>query len=315
MNEAPNILVVIGPTASGKSDLAISVAEAADGVVINADSMQLYQDLSVLTARPNAEELARVPHRLYGVLAGGDPNSAQLWRDRAEREIRQCLAEGKLPILCGGTGFYLKAMMEGLSPIPEIPHEIRVATRADIAAMGSIAAWEILSELDRVASKRIEPTDGQRIARALEVYRATGHNLTYWHQEPLSGPPEGFRFLTVALNPLRAVLNKRCDLRFDRMIEQGALAEVEHLLALNLPPDAPIMKAVGVPELAKHLAGALSLEEAAVAARTATRRYAKRQQTWLKSQIISTIEKNEQFSERLSEEILSFIREMGLIRD
>lgn len=315
MSPPANVLAIIGPTASGKSDLALAVAESAKGTIINADSMQLYRDLEVLTARPGTAELARVPHRLYGILPAEARSSAQLWREWAEVEIRAALSEGRLPILCGGTGFYLKAILEGLSPIPDIPAVIRAETRADVARDGPVAAWEKLNVLDRASAARIEPTDSQRISRALEVHRATGRVLSDWHKEPLPGPPAGLTFTVMALNPPRPVLNERCDTRFGIMLEQGALTEVQRLIDSDPPADASILKAVGAPELLAYLRGEMSLEEAAIAARTATRRYAKRQQTWLKSQIVSDIYINAQFSEKIMPEVLSFIRERGLINE
>lgn len=311
--EKPNALVVVGPTASGKSALAVDLARALNGVVINADSMQLYADLSVLTARPTEAEMAGIPHRLYGVLDGAENCSAQRWREMAEAEARAALNDGRTPILCGGTGFYLKALLEGLSPIPDIPKNVRGTIRAEIAGRGPVATWEILQRVDPTAARRIEPTDSQRLARALEVYRATGRTLTDWHGEPLSGPPHGFRAAVLCLNPPRDTLRARCDIRFDRMLEAGALDEVARLVERNLPAHCPITKAVGVPELSAHLEGRLDLDEAAAQAKTATRRYAKRQQTWLKSQIVANYSINTQYSEKIIGDFLSFIREYGLI--
>lgn len=312
MTDTP-VLVLYGPTASGKSTLALALATAFDGVVINADSMQVYRDLRVLTARPTTSEEAAAPHRLYGVLDAEEVCTAARWRDMAIREIEAVRDAGKLPILCGGTGFYLRAVMEGLSPIPEVPTDIRVEMRRAVQA-DPVAAWERLRGRDPASADRIEPMDRQRVARALEVHEATGRTLSDWRAEPLVGGAKGFRFIRLALNPPRADLRARCDARLDVMARVGALEEVAALVARNLPPDRPATRAVGVPEISAHLRGEIDLEEALLRAKAATRQYAKRQATWMKTQYISEYEENEKFSERSTERIFAFIRENGLIR-
>ena len=307
-------LVIFGPTASGKSDLALALADRYRGTIINADSMQIYKDLRLLTARPSVEDETAQPHRLYGVLDGDQVCSAADWRALALAEINAVLAEGRVPILCGGTGFYLKAMVEGLSPMPEIPPDLRVDVRARVEALPGAEAWDWLQRIDPVAAARIEPMDKQRISRALEVFESTGRPLTDWQAQPLSGPPPGLAFTTFALNPPRDVLRSRCDLRFDWMMERGALEEVETLLTRNLPSDRPLMRAVGVPELAAYIRGELPRDDAVARAKAATRQYAKRQSTWLKNQIITSFSKNEQFSKRSEGDFFAFIEENGLIK-
>lgn len=294
--------------------MAMALARAFDGVVINADSMQIYRDLRILSARPSPEEEAEVPHRLYGVLDGDDICSAARWRDLAKAEIAEAQSAGRLPILCGGTGFYIKALTEGLSPMPEVPAEVRAKIRAEVAASPGVTAWDRLQNLDPVAAARIEPMDMQRISRALEIYAATGRILTDWQNDPLDGPPPGLRFLTCVMVPPRADLVARCDARLDAMMAQGALEEVGTLLARGIPPDRPIMRAVGVPELSAYLAGQTSFPEALAQAKIATRRYAKRQATWAKNQIIPNFIVNEKFSESLMGKFFAFIEENGLIQ-
>jgi len=307
-------IILYGPTASGKSALAMALARAFDGVVINADSMQVYADLRVLSARPSPEDEAAVPHRLYGVLDGMEVCSAMRWRDMALAEIRAAQAAGRLPILCGGTGFYIKALTEGLSQMPEIPSAIRDRIRSEVAAASGVSGWERLQALDPVAAARIEPMDLQRISRALEVHAATGRILTDWQSDPLMGAPEDQRFLTLTLNPPRSELVARCNARLENMAAAGALDEVQALLDRNLPADRPILRAVGVPEFAAYLAGDCDLATALDRAKMATRRYAKRQVTWMKNQIHSNFMTNEQFSESLEGKIFAFIEENGLIR-
>lgn len=302
------VLIVAGPTASGKSALAMAAAREFDGVVINADSMQVYAELRVLTARPSPEEEALVPHRLYGVLSATETCSAGRWREMALAEIAACHAAGRLPVVCGGTGLYLKALTEGLSPMPEVPEDIRAAWRARLAAKGGEALHQLLAARDPVTAGRLEAGDGQRIVRALEVLDHTGRSLAEWQAIPPEGPPQGLRFLIILLMPPRDWLYARCDRRLAAMVQDGALEEVRRLGAMRLDPDLPAAKALGVPELSAYLAGNLDLGEAVSLAQQATRRYAKRQSTWFRHQIIADREVNAQFSESLLPEIFSFIR-------
>ena len=306
--EEQPVLIVAGPTASGKSGLALAIAAEFDGVVINADSMQVYRELRILTARPTAEDEARAPHRLYGVLSASEACSAGRWRAMALAEIERAHATGRLPIVCGGTGLYLKAMTQGLSPMPEPPDEVREAVRARLGVEGPQALHRELSARDPEMAKRLEPADGQRIARALEVLEATGRSLADWQAAPAEGPPAGLRFATILLAPPREELYARCDRRLDAMAEEGALDEVRRLTALGLAPDLPAMKALGVTEFADYLAGNRAFDEALAAAQQATRNYAKRQMTWFRNQIVADMMITTQFSVSLLPEIFSFIR-------
>jgi tRNA dimethylallyltransferase len=308
------VIVVGGPTASGKSALALDLAEEFNGTVINADSMQIYRELSVLTARPTATDEARAPHRLYGALSGSERCSAARWQAMALEEIRTAKASGRVPIVVGGTGLYLRALMEGLADIPPVPADIRARSRDLHASVGSPGLHALLAERDPETAARLKPGDTQRLLRAVEVLEATGRSITAWQSDPASGPPTGLRFLPIVVDPPREFLYAACNGRFDRMIELGALDEVRVLMALDLPADLPVMKALGVPELSSYLAGEIDLATAAASARQSTRRYAKRQGTWFRHQlapvhgchVIST-----QYSESLKPVICNIIRKMG----
>lgn len=303
----PPAIVIAGPTASGKSALALAIAREFDGVVINADSMQVYGVLRVLTARPSPEEEAQAPHRLYGVLPPSEVCSAARWRDLAAAEMEATRAAGRLPILCGGTGLYIRAAQEGMSPMPDIPAPIREETRALLRRLGNDEFHRRLEARDPVMAARLAPGNSQRLARAWEVMEATGRSLADWQ----AAPPEGAipaRWLTFALTPPREWLYARCDRRFAAMLDQGALDEVRALIDLDLPADVPAMKALGVPELAAHLRGEADLAAAAEAACRATRNYAKRQLTWFRHQLRAAEPLNEQFSESLLSEIFLKIR-------
>lgn len=279
------VIVIGGPTASGKSGLAADIAEAFGGTVINADSMQLYRELDVLTARPGAADLARAPHVLYGALPGSERGSAARWRALALAEIGAARAAGRLPIVVGGTGLYLRALMEGLCDVPTIPEEVRTAAHERHAALGGDAFRAELVARDP-ASERLNPGDTTRLVRAWEVLEATGRPLTDWQSAAPDGPPPGLRFRTYVIDPPRADLYALCDTRFTMMLARGALDEVRALDALNLDPALPVMKALGVPELRAHLRGELSLEAATARAQQSTRHYAKRQVTWFRHQLL-----------------------------
>ncbi|WP_298885072.1 tRNA (adenosine(37)-N6)-dimethylallyltransferase MiaA [uncultured Bradyrhizobium sp.] len=278
-------VLIAGPTASGKSALALELALRAGGVVINADSMQVYRDLRIITARPTRDEEARVPHRLYGHVDAAVNFSAGTWVTDAAKILEEAKAEGRLPILIGGTGLYFKALTAGLSVVPPIPAEIREAVRARLERNGVEALHAELARRDPRAAERLNLRDRTRIARALEVVEATGRSLLDWHHEgqPPLLPKDSFRAVFVA--PERDELYARIDARFDAMIGAGALNEVEKLAARGLDPLLPAMKAHGVPALIRHLRGELSLEEAATIGRADTRHYAKRQFTWFRHQL------------------------------
>jgi tRNA dimethylallyltransferase len=290
------VLIIAGPTASGKSVLALELADLFGGTVINADSMQIYRDLRILTARPDATAEARAPHRLYGFLDAAERGSVAHWRALALDEIAAATRAGKLPIIVGGTGLYLRALEKGLAPVPEIPEQIRREATDSYRLLGGVGFRERLAELDPEGA-RLMPGDRQRLVRAYEVIRATGRPLGAWQAEP--SPPAAYRFGTILLMPPREWLYAGCDARFARMIEAGALAEVVSLAARGLDPELPAMKALGVPELLQHLRGEIALEVAVTAAQQGTRRYAKRQMTWFRHQMLPELRLEEPLSESL----------------
>ena len=300
------VLVVCGPTASGKSNLALDIAIAFGGTVINADSMQVYRELRILTARPSPTDEAQAPHHLYGIASIADTFSAGRWQPLAKQAIGEANKAGSLPIVCGGTGLYLKALMEGLSPMPEIPADIRAQVRQRMAAEGSLHCHQLLADCDPASAARLASGDTQRIARALEVYEATGKPLSVWQAEPPIGPDPAWRFSTILIAPPRAETNAAIEQRFDKMIDAGALEEVRTIA--DLDAELPALKALGVPHLRRHLAGDISLEEAAAHSKTATRQFAKRQMTWFKNQIIADKTLPAQYLKSFSDEIFSFIR-------
>jgi tRNA dimethylallyltransferase len=278
-------VLIAGPTASGKSALALELAERAGGTVINTDSMQVYRDLRVLTARPAPDEEARVPHRLYGHVDAAVNFSAGAWIADAAKVLEEARAQNRLPIFIGGSGLYFKALTRGLSAVPPIAAEIREAVRARLDHDGVEALHAELARRDPVSAERLKPRDRTRIARALEVVEATGRSLTDWHREGLPPllPPGTFAALFLA--PEREALYARIDARFDTMLQAGALDEVARLATRGLDPLLPAMKAHGVPALIRHLRGEIRLEEAATIGKADTRHYAKRQFTWFRHQL------------------------------
>jgi len=276
------VVVVAGPTASGKSALALDLAEAHGGEIINADSMQVYRDLRVLTARPDAAAEARAPHRLYGVLDAAEACSAARWRTMALDAIAAARASGRLPILVGGTGLYIEALLDGIAAVPDIPPELRAATRALHAELGGAAFRALLAARDAEMAARLDPGDGQRLVRAFEVVEATGVSLAEWRRRPTAEPGLAGPVLRILLQPERAALYAACDARVPAMVAAGALDEVAALVARGLAPDLPAMKALGVRPFARHLAGEIDLDAAVAAVRQETRRYAKRQSTWFR---------------------------------
>ncbi len=278
-------MLIAGPTASGKSALALELAQKVGGIVINADSMQVYRDLRILTARPTAEEEARVPHRLYGHVDAAVNFSAGAWVTDAGKVLAELRAQGARPIFVGGSGLYFKALTRGLSAVPAIPAEVRENVRARLLRDGVEALHAELVHRDPVYAERLKPRDRSRIARALEVIEATGRSLIDWHREGLPALLREGEFHALFLAPGRDALYARIDARFDAMLKAGALEEVKRLAARHLDPLLPAMKAHGVPPLMRHLAGELTLEEAATIGRADTRHYAKRQFTWFRHQL------------------------------
>ncbi|HEY0027090.1 MAG TPA: tRNA (adenosine(37)-N6)-dimethylallyltransferase MiaA [Allosphingosinicella sp.] len=275
----PALALIAGPTASGKSALALALAEKTGGVIVNADSAQVYRDLRIVSARPGAEEEAR-PHRLYGYRDGALACSAADWAADARREIAAAHAYGKLPILVGGTGLYIRTLLDGIAPVPTI----HPAVRDGVRNMAVAEAFEALGREDAEAAARLRPTDTTRVQRALEVVRSTGKPLAEWQKERSGGIARDVVVRPLLLLPPRDWLYARCDGRFEGMMSEEGLAEVRSLLARKLDPALPVMRAIGVREVAAFLAGELNREAALAAGRTATRQYAKRQYTWFANQ-------------------------------
>ncbi len=278
-------ILITGPTASGKSALAVKLAERHGGVVINADSMQVYDTLKVLTARPDESEMGGVEHFLYGHVPAAKPYSTGAWLRDAEGLVERFRGEGRLPVFVGGTGLYFKALTGGLSHMPEIPAEIRERLRARLKEEGAEALHPELAARDPETAFQLRPGDGQRIVRALEVIEATGHSIRHYQEGrgPMIVDPEKARKIVVL--PDRALLHKRIDRRFEAMLAGGAVEEVRALLALGLPADRPVMKAIGVQQIAAMLRGETTEAEAIASGAAATRQYAKRQMTWFRNQL------------------------------
>ncbi len=283
------IHVIAGPTASGKSALAIETARTCDGVVINADALQVYDALPLLTAQPSQEDHARVPHRLYGALAPADICSVTRWVDMAVETIRQTLANGQTPIIVGGTGFYLKGLMEGLSPIPDVAPAIREKMIARQQELGNPGFHAAFTKADPIMAGRLHPNDTQRLIRAWEVLEGTGESLALWQSRPPQPPVPEWTFDVLILDPEREVLYDRCNKRFMAMMDQGALDEVrtfsQQIEQGFAPHEGGVTQALGFYPLRNYLQGHVTLNEAIERAQADTRQYAKRQVTWLRHQI------------------------------
>jgi len=279
----PKAILIAGPTASGKSAAALELGARLGGTVINADSMQVYRELAILTARPSPAEMQLAPHRLYGMVSAGEAYSVGGFLEDAKQALAEAKAQGSVPIFVGGTGLYFKALTEGLAAIPDIPPEIRKAWREKAEAIGTAGLYRELETRDPVMAARLRPSDSQRIARALEVIDATSISLSECQQGETAGPllaPDAVLKLVVA--PERQPLYAAIDTRFDRMVAQGAIEEVRALLAPGLDPDLPAMRAHGVRELGGYLSGHSSIDAAIEKSKIESRRYAKRQMTWLR---------------------------------
>lgn len=283
------VIVIAGPTASGKTRLAVDVARICNGVVINADSMQLYPDTPVLSAIPSPSEQDGIEHRLYGVFPSSKKGTVVEWLILAAEEIRQVWENGKTPIVCGGTGFYIDNLINGTTPIPEVDAEIRQKVAEAASAEGIPALHARLAALDSETAARLSPNDSTRVRRALEVFYQTGTPLSVWHRQQMIQKLPEAEFVTVKLLPPMSELDERCSLRFEQMMAAGALDEVQRLKAMNLPASLPAMKALGVPELFDFLNGKMSLEQAVNQAKLHTRQYAKRQRTWFKNRLRADI--------------------------
>lgn len=283
MTKTPRLTLIAGPTASGKSRLALDMAEKTGAVIVNADSQQLYADLRILTARPSVEDEARAEHRLYGVADAAESWSVGRWTRAVMPLLNELAAQDRPVLLVGGTGLYFNALTRGLADIPAVPDAVRDAVQTDYDAEGEAAFRRRLAEVDPVAAAAITPGDRQRLIRALSVAQSTGRSLSVWKADtqPLLAPGS---YDALVVEPSRDRLYAACDARVSQMIQNGALDEVRALLARDLDTALPAMKAVGVPELAAHLTGATTLDQAVAAIRLSTRHYAKRQLTWFRNQ-------------------------------
>ena len=301
--------LIAGPTASGKSALALRLAEMADGIVINADSAQVYRDLRILTARPSAEEEARAPHRLYGHVDGAHAGSAPAWAAEARREIAAAHRQGRLPILVGGTGLYIRTLLDGIAPVPAIDEAIR----AEVRALPVAVAHAMLTEADPPAAARLRPSDTTRVARALEVVRSTGRTLAEWQSEKSGGIADVVSLVPLILSPPRDWLRARCDARFEAMLASGAADEAMALIARGLDPALPVMRAIGVAEIGDWMAGRIDRATLISRAQAATRQYAKRQQTWFSRQPPAEWARhNEQLDDARIIELATLLRNMTL---
>jgi len=282
---AMNAILITGPTASGKSALAVEFAKQHNGVVVNADSMQVYDTLCVLTARPSDEDMQGVPHYLYGHVPANLAYSTGAWLRDVTELLPRLHADGRKPIFVGGTGLYFKALTGGLSDMPAIPEEVRNRLRSRLQEEGRDELYRQLRERDPLVAESLRPQDGQRIVRALEVLEATGRSIADFQAQtgPVIVDPSTSRKIVVV--PDRAILHQRINGRFEKMLEQGAEDEVKTLLSLSLPPDMPVMKAIGVSQIAAMLRGELSRDEVLERGAAATRQYAKRQMTWFRNQM------------------------------
>ena len=279
-NQAKPVALIAGPTASGKTALALSLAARHDVTIINADSAQVYANLPILSAQPSAAELASAPHRLFGYLDGREVCSAARWAKDALAEIERAWAENRVPVLVGGTGLYLRTLLDGISPIPEIDAEIRGAVRK----LETVDARLMLETEDPASAAALDPNDDNRIKRALEVIRSTGKSIIAWREIREGGIGGAIDLRPLLLLPPRDWLYDRCNQRFENMIEAGALAEVAALKEAKLPADAPVLRAIGVPELTALQNGTLTRAQAIELGQIATRQYAKRQYTWFRNQ-------------------------------
>ncbi len=272
--------LIAGPTASGKTALALRLAETQNCVIINADSAQVYDALPILSAQPSGEEMQSAPHKLFGYLNGKAACTAADWAQAAAAEVRSAHAEGRLPVLVGGTGLYLRTLLDGIAPVPDIDPEIRAIVRR----LDTADAYVALMNEDADIAAKLHAHDDSRIKRALEVIRSSGRSLGMWRAEKLGGIGGEIDLHPLLLLPPRPWLHDRCDRRFTMMLDNGAVQEVEHLLERNLPTDAPVMRAIGVPEISAMLRGEITRAEAIEKGQAATRQYAKRQFTWFRNQ-------------------------------
>jgi tRNA dimethylallyltransferase len=279
----PRVALIAGPTASGKSDIAMALAKLLPATIINADASQVYRDLRILSARPSLEDEAAAPHRLFGHIDGAQACSAADWAHEAKVAIAETIAAGRLPILVGGTGLYLRTLIDGIAPVPEIDPDIR----GEVRRLDVSLAYAALLREDQDAAARLAPSDRTRIARALEVVRSTGRTLKHWQESSVGGIGDQIEVVPLILLPPRDWLYARCDTRFVMMLERGGIDEVKALFARQLNPALPVMRAIGVREVAATIADPAAATQQITLAQIATRQYAKRQFTWFRNQFPS----------------------------
>ncbi len=312
MDDLPPVVIIAGPTASGKTDTALDVAERLEGEIVNADSMQVYRGIDVLAAMPSPEEQARVRHHLFGVLDVSERCSAGRWLDMAAAALADIHARGKLPIVVGGTGLYLKVLMHGIAPMPDVPAETITSLEARFADIGGDAFKAELATVDPVTAAKFPASDRQRLIRAAAVFATTGRAISDWHNDQPDAPGYAARYCVVLFAPPRDELYDRINARFDDMLAHGAMTEAEAFADLGIDPSLPAARAVGVAELVAVAHGELPFEAAVEKAKTSSRNLAKRQFTWFSRQIHKDLIVDEKFSERDSEKIFSFIRQFVL---
>lgn len=285
------VLIIAGPTASGKSALAIDMAKAQNGVVINCDAMQIYKDIPIIAATPDAKEKKQAEHRLYELYDCSVRGNVVDWLNLCVAEIKKLWADNRLPVVVGGTGFYIDALINGVTPIPEVPLKVRNTIRERLQKEGLEKLYEYLLKIDKETALKVGNNDKTRIVRAIEIYEYTGKKVSDWYHEPLIKKLPEADFCVIKIVPSIDEIAERCKKRLDKMVfEQGVIKEIETLVKKNLPEDLPAMKALGVPELSQFVRGEISLEEALDLAKLHTRQYAKRQRTWLKNKLTADIE-------------------------
>ncbi len=284
------VIIIAGPTASGKSALAIDVAKAIDGVVVNCDSMQVYKGMPIISACPTVKERAEIPHVLFEIYEPSVNGNVVDWLLQAVAEIKRIWQAGKIPVVVGGTGLYIDNLVNGTTPIPETSVKVREEVACLLKEHGSAFVYEKLKSVDPESAEKLNPNDTTRVRRAYEVWLDTGIKLSDWHQKPMIKKLPEAEFFIIKICPSADELDKRCYIRFDKMINEGAVQEVQRLLEFHLPNTLPAMKALGVPELARYLKGECSLERAVEEAKLHTRQYAKRQRTWFKNKLKADME-------------------------
>ncbi len=285
------VAVIAGPTASGKSALAVALAKAGNGAVINCDAMQIYKGIPIIAATPSAAEKKEVEHCLYEIYDCSKRGNVVEWLELCVGEIRRLWAENRLPVVVGGTGMYIDALINGVTPIPEVKPEIRRQVRQEAETEGLPELYKYLQQVDAEISQKISPNDKTRIVRAVEIFKSTGKKVSQWYEVPMIKKIPEAEFTVIKIVPPLAEIEDRCKLRLDKMVyELGATEEIKKLLQLGVATDLPAMKALGVPELSSYVRGEKTLDEALAEAKLHTRQYAKRQRTWLKNKLTADIE-------------------------